>query len=417
MTVELVQPLLEGLAMMTQMEGDWANDGWASLTITSLEYLYHQHRVLLAYPELAAALDNEEERKRFAEDLVDAFARQVSSSRTDVLEDLVDNMFLEEKGTEGSSAPYFYGYLYLRRLYQEWTRRMPELDFNTFYGLATKLVCALLPPTLLPFYSLRNLHFNGAQFPVLFRDLLMSFLSLSRSQIEFLRDTHELLIWNLATHQIEKLREQGPVTPDEQAEYEAELFTRILWYVFDLRKSGESSETRRVLDSIERAKFLINTGIRQVLVLGVDEEQNVAFIVDIGRKKSGSKIGQINFDQSGSTFFRFQDETVFRQFLEMFETGNNKLRRHRLGSGPYKFTAADYIVPAWLRTLCYLWPTEYRDSLLMSYLLRISSEYWFAAREPKQSFSYQDRLLMIWKARSNRATGSIHACSMASGRH
>jgi hypothetical protein len=376
MTVKLLQPLLEGLAMMTQMEGEWANAGWATLTILTLEYLYYEHRILLGHPELVAALSNDEERKIFAENLLYALERQVSYSRAETLDgNVVDTMFFEEDGTEeGSAAPYFYGYLYLRRLYQEWTERIPELNFTDFYYLATKVVCTVIPLTLLPLYSLRDHSTAGDKFPILFKEILQDFLSLPRSQIELLRGAHKLQIWNLATRRIEELPEQDPLQQDKQDEYEAEIYTMILGHVFDLREAGKSmTETLSVLNHIERAKFLFNTGKRYVVILGVDEEQNAAFIVDADRKLNES--GKINFDKSGSTFFKFQDAAVFRQFLELVESGTNKLKRQRLGSAPYKFSTADYPVRAWLETFCYLWPhgvpTEFADDLPAAAIVRV----------------------------------------------
>jgi hypothetical protein len=128
-----------------------------------------------------------------------------------------------------------------------------------------------------------------------------------------------------------------------------------------------------VLNHTERAKFLFNTGKRYVVVLGVDEEQNVAFMVDAERQLNEN--GKINFDKSGSTFFKFQDAEVFRQFLEFVESGTNKLKRQRLGSAPYKFSAVDYPVRAWLETFCYLWPdgvpTELADNLQAAAIVRV----------------------------------------------
>jgi hypothetical protein len=283
--------------------------------------------------------------------------KQVSYSRKDRLAgDLVDSMFFQKGGA--LSAPYFYGYLYLRRLYQEWTKRIPDLKFTDFSYAATKLICRVLPQTLLPLYSLSDFPSLYHEFPILFGEMLAGFLSMGRADIEFLRDTDKLIIWSLTEKRMAPLPNQINPTEDYETAFETRIFSEIVWSVFELREAKESTlETYRVLNEIERAKFLLRTASRKVVILAVDEEQNVAFIADPSRATwNEEKTRIVSFDRSAATFFKFQDDSVFKQFLGIVESPGEKLLRQELGAVPYKFSKVKHMVVADLQTFYWLWP-------------------------------------------------------------
>src|SRR6185312_4392585 len=50
MTVQLMLPLLEGLAMISELEVVQPQGSWSWLTIAALEFLYYEHRIVLSRP-------------------------------------------------------------------------------------------------------------------------------------------------------------------------------------------------------------------------------------------------------------------------------------------------------------------------------------------------------------------------------
>jgi len=363
-TCELMAPLLEGLAMAAEMELTESDSSWSLMLVVGLEYNYYEHILLLTNPAAPALLSDSGHIEGFINDLSNALASQLEVSRKRRLQgELIDRMFFWKPTDEHAAArsSYFYGYLFLRRLYQAWRDELPELDFGRFFPIASKLICSVIPMTILPLSSLKDYGDKNIwlTLPVLFKGMLEGFLSLTGEQILLLRDSRRILVWSFDRRTLIPWKSSGGEESEKLTAEENYLLGNFVWHVFDVRDGqGDSAlETLELVRDTERAKFLVRTAVRDVLILGVDEETNTLLLADLERLK-GADVGepQRRLGATAATFFRFTDRSLLQQFFDIMGEPARRLKRLRLGNAPYTLAGDTQPIPAQLQTFCHFWP-------------------------------------------------------------
>lgn len=362
-TAELMAPLLEGLAMLSEMELEERDSTWSWMLAVGLEYNYHEHRLALNDSKQHKLLEQDDDvRDEFVERLFKALEAQLKLGRERRLQgELIDRIFFPATNDDRAltGAPYFYGYLYLNRLYQEWKGRRPDLEFERFASLASKLLCSVIPLTISPIYSIQD-HGGDVmsnQLPTILKELLKDFLSLSAGQIRHLEDRGGLHIWSLVDSEFKPWG--ADETPNKEAQRtENKVIADLIVSIFDLRDTNDPKvgETIEFIKVLERSKFLVRTGAREVFVIGIDEEAGAAILADPKRLTKEENQNQALLKGDGATFFKFQDGAVLKKFISVAEGASPGLARVKLGEAPYKVKSNQRVFPAHLQTFCYFWP-------------------------------------------------------------
>lgn len=368
-TVELFTPLLEGLALLSEMELDYRGRKDLSLACMSalgLEAHYHAHRTAIMDRNLLPHVVSEQ----FVEQLIEKLEDQIERAR-DLRRagDLIDAVFWPQDSVRANEAfPYFAGYLFLRRLYQEWRREMDTLELEDFTNLASRLVCSVFPLSLLSVYSFEDRPGRAMSeyLPSLFCELLEGALSLSQSDLVLLRDSRLLLSWDWKERRLRALPEQNVAEKIEDvAQNERRLVSEFIWSIFDCRSPDDSRlrELAEALELLEDCKFLTPTAARPVMVAAVDDKLKAALLVDLSRMVEQTAGSSHAIPIEAATYFLFrQDEFV--EFLALMESENYTLPRVQLGNAPYivkRLRKKD--VKALLVTVCHFWPEGVADEV------------------------------------------------------
>lgn len=342
---ELMAPLLEGLALMAEFEvtGDWT---WH--TVLNMEYLHWTHFLFLDDRDAYASAMGES-REEAVGLLYDALEQQIAAAREIRRnESSVDRMFFDQGDRDSvRTAPYFYGYLFFVRLFQEWKRRLPSLDMHTFFHGAVGWAGLVVPLTLLPALSVdhKTLKNSSRLLPGLFGDLLRDALSLPAPQIEQLLSRSGPLVWIYG--------EKHFAIPEwyrDGVRFYHNLTAQLMVTVFGFKSADEEVfKTVEVIDTLEAAKAMVHTASRQVYVVAVDDELHALLIAEKDRIKGG-EVGR-----DGATWFRFAEEGTYQIFLSRADDKTEPLQRVSLGSGQMKVSGKRF-VPAGLLTYLYFWP-------------------------------------------------------------
>lgn len=359
-TAELMLPLLEGLALVAEMESDEATWGW--LAAVNLEYLHFEHGVALTNRELHRHLLDPRVRGEVFRDLATAFDRQVEHSRErQLLGDLIRLVFRREVSDPNPErlAPYFYGYLFVRRLYQEWSSRVPDLEFSAFLHGATRLCYSVIPHTLLPIFSLESHTPPTASEALtpLFSELLEACLGLRGEEIRRLTEIDRaewLLRLELGSGRL------VPLFPEAaDLDLDAQVSIEIMLHVFDAHdpEVPEFQETRDVLDEIGQAVRLNRVAGHIVLLVGVDEEERTVVLAEPARTRPGTEdSGQWLVGPNGATFFTFETNEELHAFMDLVRRRGAELPAVRLGEAPYRVPVPGQGTVAQLETFCFFWP-------------------------------------------------------------
>lgn len=295
LTGEFFTPLLEGLALFSEMEHEPIEEETFSASAGSaflLELSIVTHRMQLTLREDALRMSKDaEEIAAFTETLTRMFSRQLASSRQHRKDSgLARSLFWGEGNASEDMRhePYLLGYFYVRRLESEWRKKVPGLSRSEFLKLATRLICDAFPRNLLSV-------FQGAKFRGvdehdcilnIFQLLLEIALLLPREEIEKLRCNDIFGLYLRATPP------QICSTPCTELEKEEDhnsnsdwLFEEILLSIFNTDKSNDSrvAETYELLYRTERSKFLVRIGQCPVRLVGFDCDFPALFLIDASR--------------------------------------------------------------------------------------------------------------------------------------
>jgi hypothetical protein len=361
---ELISPLLEGFAVIAEMETESADaPDFTVTTAVALEYLYYLHLATMVDGGLAVALQRSEYRTQFAVGLFDSVERQIQRGRAYRLSgDMAQRMFLRVSDSSHCmlAAPYFYGYVFLKRLHQHWRRRVPTLSVDEFLLAASTFVCSVLPLTLINIFSV--LDSDGMDLsptlPMLFKEVLNGALELERADIESLLEPDKsLLVWHVHQHRLIPLARlsDGKGKDSPVIGIQNRIDGELIWSVFDIRSISDSrlDQTLELLTEIEECKFLVPTAKKAVRIVGVDESADAIVLVEPDRLGDEGSFRAAGI--SAATFFCFRDSQL-QDFLARFEDPNDRLPRIRLGEAPYTCKPAKTALEATLTTYCFFWP-------------------------------------------------------------
>ncbi|MGB8131667.1 MAG: hypothetical protein WCG81_17915 [Candidatus Angelobacter sp.] len=367
LTAELVSPLLEALAMHVEMELQFGEQGWlwSWSNAVTIEALYYEHLAVMEGGELLLLMRNLSERRQFVENLMTSMAKQMDRGRElRARGETIDRMFfkLPNNMESKAAARYFYGYLFLKRLRQQWLDRLPDLDPVTFQQMATRLICSAFPISLLGMYSpeASKGRRTSSTLPSLFKDLLEGALGLGANELELLKSSNEVLVWQWTNSTLNVLskRPTHPATGQHETHpMETSMFAEILVGIFDFTKMDQDAQvTLEALQAIEQSKFLLHTADRLVTVVAIDEKASAALLVQDSRVSSNEEmLGKVAVDSRGATFFDFGPEQM-KEFIKRFDSSDDPLPKIRVGDAPYELKRLTKPIQGVLSTYYHLWP-------------------------------------------------------------
>ena len=366
--IEIMTPLLEGLAVLSEMELDYSerqDSSYSQLMATALEFTFYEHRLIVEKSTFAAEIFDpsriNENLFKFWTDLQARVEGQLTAARASRRMDLVDRLFFDVRDSERARAaePYFAGYLYLRRLLQQWRRVLPTLELQDFFNLAVSWVCKVMPLSVLELFSLKD--FEGKRAATLLPSaggaLLETALALDRDQLELLGQ-QGLLRWdwhekNLVPAGADIVDED----PNEDFPVLRSVIPEILYHVFDIRGTADVRlrDIHKNIYSLEHCKFLSKAGARAVVVVGVDRDQKSVLLADLEKLKRISSSDSAGSPTGGVTFFKFE-ENQLDLFLDMV-AANGEIPPIRLGEAPYRMNVMPHPILVTLETYFLFWPS------------------------------------------------------------
>jgi hypothetical protein len=344
---EYILPLLEGLAVIAEMELTQDEDAHTFTMMLSFEYWRGYYLSLLADPRQILDFQDDKKREAMVSALLDDLQVQLEDSRSIRRLILGDRLFFREQSTAEihASSPYFFGYMFVRRLLGQWKQTAPGLPCAELYGIARVAVSSLLPLTLLLANAKAHLQedsgttINESTLSAAIQGLL-TFSEWKLRQIS----RGELLAIDVEGKQLP--RASGTPDADDDA---------VSWVIAGLFP-GLSSElckqTRQGLWAIERSKFVKQFHTAQVLVAGVNEKHKLALLLD------SSTIRRVDSDSVGGgsgTWFPFKPDE-FTEFLQVHDAEDERLSRIDLQKPPIRVSAPQKILLGKLSTYCVFHP-------------------------------------------------------------
>lgn len=339
---ELFKPLLEGLALASEMElsvslGDHLSSG--AVGALNLEMLHFEHKIELRGKE--GFFQGLSEDPKFLEivlkEVFPYFASQVAFARK-MRSKAFRNMLWggSTKEEDEHIEPYLVGYLYLRKLNARWRRILPTLSDHDFYRRATKLVCLMLPVRLLPLLSVSGAE-NSRDLDrtvEYFSALLQSALDYSHSDI--LRLDSPALLADLLGAQAGPTSD-GSAVPDLVNLWLSHLVHVVLGH----NEADEgSTESFEFLFELEQVKPILPVALKAVALLGYDARSGCLLLVDRDRDADADR---------RVTYVKMEPGTLTRMWSA---TGIDpgKLNPFTIGQPPYPSSTKNLPPDFWLAT-------------------------------------------------------------------
>jgi hypothetical protein len=356
-TAELMLPLLEGLALLAELEIGSAEASRSWDMAIAIQYEHFRRVKLMENPKNRSIFDGatEEAKSNVREILARTLEKRLEVSRQDRRLMFRRRLFFREKfdSNPRASTPYFLGYLFIRRLYEAWSKRVPDLAFGRFYHIATRAFCEVVPMSLLRLYTLDPKRFVTDNFTAVFSWTLEMLLSLLQGDIERIEIAEEPLAMRPDASDRGEVYVLSPagVHFDEIA-----VMKFIQWSVFDssdLNTADEAAKTEELL-RLERSKFLTPVATLMIRIVAVDEELRAAIIVDptvVGNEEHGGPV-----EKRGVTFFAFSSDDDFSLFLSTYESHDQKIPRIERHADRIVIPG-DTPLPGFLRTYLFFYPS------------------------------------------------------------
>jgi hypothetical protein len=358
---EYILPLLEGLALIAEMELTRDEDAHTFRMMVSLEYWRIYYLSLLTDPRQILDFQDDKKRAVILSSLFDALNVQLEYSRNIRRLSLGDRLFFQDRSTAEihASSPYFLGYMFVRRLLGQWRQTAPGLPIADLYGIARIAISSLLPLTLLLASLKAHVQEDG---DIAIKESTVSsaiegLLTLSERKLREISRC-KLLAFDIEAEQLTNASGTDDADDDVMSWVLAGLFPGL---APELRK-----QTKQGLWAIERSKFVKQFHTAQVVVGGVNEKHELALLADtstIRRVDSNSVSG------GSGTWFPFKHDD-FAEFIRVYDDEGKKLSRIDLHEAPIKVTAPPKILVGTLSTYCVFHPfgvssADGTDSLTM----------------------------------------------------
>jgi hypothetical protein len=353
---EWVKPLLEGLALISEMELVHIGDNEvtpAFIAAVSIE-LVRVRQMLFATP------DGQETLRALAEgdlnpidDLRAAAEEQIRFARASrIAGDVIDDIFWSPTSGEGT-LPYFIGYLFIKKLEQAWRERSPSLTPRQAYQRATVAICSALPMSFLPLCSVADIatgrpsHRAATGMQILISDLLR----LSADDCRALGDHGRF--FRFVSGSLTTFLDTAGLEGRDQF---ARLLSQVITSVFEQGEEAHLRQTASVLDDIEYAKAIVPVALREVAAVAIDEETSTLLLVDVARASaSADEHSSAQLDMTAVTFFSFEADDL-RVFATDIGADLARLPPVRIGAAPYRLRAGDAQQGLVLITYLHFWP-------------------------------------------------------------
>ena len=326
-TAELMLPLLEGLALLAELEIGLEDASRSWDIVVAMQYEHSRRITLIKSPSNQHTFDaaTQESKSRYREILGHLLERQLEVSREDRRLTFRRRLFFRERfdSDPRSSNPYFFGYLFIRRLYECWAGRVSDLAFGRFYHVATRAFCEVVPLSILRLYTLSPERFVTDDFTKVFSWTLDMLLSLPVKDLELIEKSGELLAMRPNASGRGEVYQLSPagVHFDDTA-----VMKFVQYSVFDSPdlESPDQVATTDDLVRLERSKFLSPLATLSVRIAAIDEELRALLMVHpvtVGQHYEGP------VDSSAVTFFVFSSQSDFSHFVDAYDNPEHKLPR------------------------------------------------------------------------------------------
>jgi hypothetical protein len=339
--LELLTPVLEGLALVCEMELPAMEGSYAWSLALSCELAYVRHSWVMEQAERELEFqDSIEFREATIRELTEVIAHQIARARQQRLDaSYVAQIFLSGFSDPAASLPYFYGYLYLARLEQSWRASGWTGSLAEFFSAASSWINSVIPLSVLRLMGheadakTRSLIPNAVAF------LLKEAMALSPAQVNRLGTSGQPLVW-----------QKDDLTPLFNSEQWAKVGQVGVVGLITSNILGSMKDFDEYVRPIEEAKLLLPLSMTEVFPLALDVEQQIVAVAVKERIKK-FKDGQIGFDKSGVTWFQFPNQEEFSAFQGWLRENSLNLPDLKLGIGRLKVKVPSILLSCQLITL------------------------------------------------------------------
>lgn len=364
-----MQPLLEGLAMVTEFELDHLSGETIRPPASSAifaEYYNLNHRLMATAEGRRALAGLDASDERLWNEIFGFVERQTRVSR-DIRRDgdLLDEVFWGA-GDADATWPYFIGYFYVRQLMQRWHGKIDDNSPERLHDRISKAICSVIPMTALPvMVPVGTVDTLGAQ-------VLSSVLELLAGRVhQFVPSDIARIgegLWKIdASNRLELLLDPAHVERrDGHDPVLLFLVGEMLEHVFGMQEAtAEHQQTADALYDLEWGKFVVPAFTRKVLAAALSTDGTTLLLVDERMARElGGRLPAI-----GLTYFAVEPE-VLRELARTDEFDLDSLPRVDLREpGPYRVTTG----PRWqlqLGTYVHFWPHGVEEAVPLK-LIRV----------------------------------------------
>jgi hypothetical protein len=300
---------------------------------------------LLTDPKQILRLQDDNQREGVVTALLGELELKVEESRRVRRLRMGDQVFFGE-GTEdaqAAAAPYFLGYCFVRRLFAQWRQTAPDFPADQLFGAARTAISTLLPMTLL----LAELQAEeaggdegGFEEPAI-QNAIGSLLTLSKWQIGQV-SSRKLIALDLNGHELT----DASGTDD----FDADVLNWVLAGLFPNLTPAKRAETKQLLWTAERSKFVQRLEEGPALLGAVNEKHRLALLFAAAQRVAPDRVGI-----SRATWFPFAQDR-FDEFLKQYDAAPASLSRIDLQEAPIRMHMPAQVVPGTLATYCIFHP-------------------------------------------------------------
>jgi len=343
---EWVKPLMEGLALVSEMEldpfeGDVISRGFAAaLAVDAAQwrqkFLRSQEGMAILQAIAAGEIN-------IVDDVRPQAERQIAIGRELRIEgDMIDDVFWGSGGD--GTLPYFIGYLFFKRLEQEWRARVPSLTPRDVHELATVAFCSVLPLAVLPFFDAGidiERKRPSYELAAAMQYMIDGLPRLSAESIGMLSIRERMLRFDGSLNVVSFV----DLTGMDGRERLARLLSPIIVHVFGTNDRAHLAQTADVLRELEYAKPIVPVAVREVTAVATAADGAVLLLIDAA---------------ADLTFFEC-DAAGLKELAAKCGADVAKLPHVRLGEAPYRLSIGNAPWRLMLVTYLHFWPNGVND--------------------------------------------------------
>lgn len=352
---EWVKPAMEGLALVAEMElqpveGDVMSRAFAAAV--AIEVAQWREKLLRTGEGIRVLKAIGAEEVNIVDELMPPAERQIAASRQLRIDgDMIDDVFWGGGDGDGT-LPYFTGYLFFKRVEQEWRARVPSLTPRDVHERATVACCDALPLSVLSFLG-SDPHTPGeqpsAEFSAAMEYIVNGIPRLSAKSIEVLATPDRMLHFNGALDVVASVDVAGM----DGNERLGRLLSPIIVNLFSTDDTDHLRQTIDVLQQLEHAKAIVPVAMREVKAVATAEDGSILLLMD-------ASVTTREVAPNSLTFFKC-DAAALNAFAAVGGAEVTRLPRVRLGEAPYHVTITNPPLRLILATYLHFWPNGVND--------------------------------------------------------